>query len=230
MNNRFYIYAHSTNAEPTIDGIFYIGKGTGNRAKRKNHRGNYWKNFTNKINHQYYIHYIWSDLYEHEALFLEKLYIDILGRKIDGGMLVNLTDGGEGVSGYKHTEETKRRLSEKSIGRKMPEQMVENMRKRFAGSGNPRYGVELTQEIKQKISQANKGRFANEKHHNYKGRICQIDKNGNLIAIWNDTNQIKKELNIVPAGVRNVINKYRKTAGGYIWIRECDYKKSVSNL
>ncbi len=42
-----------------------------------------------------------------EACLLEIAFIAAIGRKANGGPLVNLTDGGEGISGLKHTEETR---------------------------------------------------------------------------------------------------------------------------
>jgi len=49
-----------------------------------------------------------GNLYEKDALQLEMNLIYLYGRKDNGtGILINHTDGGEGVSGWKHSEETR---------------------------------------------------------------------------------------------------------------------------
>ena len=53
----------------------------------------------------------------------------------------NLANGGEGLSGYKHSEEYKRKISE-----------------RTKGENNPNYGKHHSEETKKKISEAEKGR------------------------------------------------------------------------
>jgi len=86
-----------------------------------------------------------SGLTKEEAIELEIKHIALWGREYDGGVLLNQNLGGEGklggqktkgFSGKKHSEEAKKRISEKVAGKK-----------------NPRYGVKLSQETKNKISQ-----------------------------------------------------------------------------
>lgn len=85
-----------------------------------------------------------SGLTKEEAIELEIKHIALWKRKCDGGVLLNQNLGGEGkpggqktrgFSGRKHTENSKKRISEK-----------------VSGKNNPRYGVKLSQEIKDKIS------------------------------------------------------------------------------
>ena len=53
----------------------------------------------------------------------------------------NFTEGGDGISGYKHTEESKRKISEA-----------------LKGENNPNYGKTLSEETRKKISEAKKGK------------------------------------------------------------------------
>ena len=105
-----------------------------------------------------------------EAIALEKAHIALWGREIDGGVLLNLNTGGEGkpggqktkgFTGRKHSEESKRKTSEK-----------------VAGEKNPRYGVVLSEELRRKIGEANKGRLAGDKNPNAKTYLL-TDPDGN---------------------------------------------------
>jgi hypothetical protein len=86
-----------------------------------------------------------SGLSKEEAVELEIKHIALWKRECDGGVLLNQNLGGEGkpggqktkgFGGRKHSEEAKRKISEK-----------------VAGKNNPRYGIRLSQEIKTKISE-----------------------------------------------------------------------------
>lgn len=88
---------------------FYVGKGKEGRAYRKN-RGNnrHFNNIVNKLPTAVYI--LHNNLTELEALEYEIYYIDYYKNKI-GFDLVNITNGGEGVSGLKHTDYNKKKYS-----------------------------------------------------------------------------------------------------------------------
>jgi hypothetical protein len=92
----FYTYAHYT----PQGRLFYIGKGQGDRAHTFYQRGIYWKNIVQKYgNPNIEILANWDveqDAFDHEK-FLISCFKDM------GYKLANLTDGGEGTSGYKHT-------------------------------------------------------------------------------------------------------------------------------
>jgi len=123
-----------------------------------------------------------ENLTEEQAFSNEIDYIAWYGRKDNNtGILRNLTNGGEGMSGYKHTEESKKIIREKRkhqvftdetrkklsesikkgyedgsrpksmLGKKHTEEHKEYMRKLY--TGRP-----ITEEQKKKISIANKGR------------------------------------------------------------------------
>lgn len=84
---------------------YYIGKGKGKRAwsKGKNHIPPKNKDLIQIIAHK---------LFEYEAHLFEKKLIALYGRKSNGtGILRNLTDGGEGNSGYVMSNETKKKIS-----------------------------------------------------------------------------------------------------------------------
>lgn len=54
---------------------------------------------------------------EHDAFNHEKYLIGIYGKRSDGGLLVNICDGGKGVTGYRATDKSKQANSERNIKR-----------------------------------------------------------------------------------------------------------------
>ena len=93
-----------------------------------------------------------SRLTKEEAIELEIKHIALWKRECDGGVLLNQNLGGEGkpggqktkgFSGRKHTEEAKKKISEK-----------------VAGKNNPSYGIPCSEDRKKKISEKAKQRFA----------------------------------------------------------------------
>lgn len=90
---QFYVYIHK---KP--DGTpFYVGKGAGNRAYQFAKRTQWHKNIVAKYGKENIIIEITHCIDEDQAFDLEKVYIKQL--RDSGICLVNLTDGGEGVTG-----------------------------------------------------------------------------------------------------------------------------------
>ena len=92
---------------------FYIGIGSDinyQRAYNYQRRTKYWKNITNKT--QYKVEILLDNLTWDEACNKEIEFIKLYGRvDLNGGSLVNMTDGGEGQYGRKISEETRIKMS-----------------------------------------------------------------------------------------------------------------------
>ena len=114
-NKIYYIYAHY---RPNDDVPFYIGKGHESRAWWKHARNNHWKNVVKK-NGGFEVKLLLENLTEQTSLCMEAMYINAYGRAdLGNGPLVNMTDGGEGTSGRKHTEKAIRIMRIKAKSRK----------------------------------------------------------------------------------------------------------------
>ena len=116
------------------------------------------------------------NLTEREAIKHEIYMIAVLGRKNLGtGILRNLTSGGEGTSGYKHTEEWKRNRSIMMSGkpsRNQRKNLTEKEKKRISESMKgivhspesiekmrmTKMGHKVSNETKLKIGMKNKGK------------------------------------------------------------------------
>lgn len=103
----YYVYLHRKKACGTP---FYVGKGKGGRSASAHGRNPFWKKTVNR--HGYYVEIVATGLQEWYAFELEKDLISLYGRRQDAsGTLVNMTDGGEGCSGHKMTDESKAKIS-----------------------------------------------------------------------------------------------------------------------
>lgn len=137
--------------------IFYVGIGkTEKRAYNKYNRSKFWKSITNKTD--YSVEIISKvDTWE-EACELEQFLIQEYGRKDLGtGILVNMTDGGEGMLGYKTSEETREKLSLARTGKKHTEETLKKLSLAKKGKPSNRKGIKMSEEHKAKIGKANKG-------------------------------------------------------------------------
>jgi hypothetical protein len=123
---------------------YYIGKGKGSRIYNK--RKNDIKPPKDKIR----IIFLKQNLTEEEAFKHEIYMISVFGRKDLGtGILHNRTNGGEGISGYKHSQETKDTLSSINKGK-----VHSKKTKGKISIGNK--GKKQTEDTKRKIGDANR--------------------------------------------------------------------------
>ena len=178
-NREFYVYEHIRLDNNTC---FYVGKGKGNRAYELD-RNDFHDNISNSYGHAVVI--VKDNLTEEEAFELERDtiedYVFTLGYGIDiegyknrenDEFLTNLTFGGEGSSGFKHSEETKRKISESHKGIKLSEETKQklseaNKERKYSEEAKRKMseakkGIQLSEEHKKKISESCKGRQLSE--------------------------------------------------------------------
>ena len=122
---------------------YYIGKGSGNRA--------YATHYNTYVPPKERILILKDNLTEEEAFKHEIYMINVYGRKdLRTGILWNRTDGGDGSSGHKHTEEMRKLISQKT-----KEGMTPEVRKKLSKSS---MGKVLSEETKKKMSIRMKGK------------------------------------------------------------------------
>ncbi len=145
-----------------------------------------------------------EDLSESDAFLLEIQMIDSIGRKdIGKGPLKNLTNGGEGNSERKFTDEHRMNLSLSRIGKTSPKQMENLKRIHERMKGNKRtLGFKFSEESIKKLSVSH-----------YKP-VLQVTKDGEILR---EFPSIKDAESYIGVSIKKVLRGKGKTAGGFIW-------------
>lgn len=170
MMNTAYVY---TLTDPRSGIPFYVGKGHGGRCEFHLDEAKYYKNRKSKklnkirkllsLGMKPIITKVEENVSDAQAIDLECL---LIAEMRDSGIpLTNMTAGGDGAKGYKHTEENKRLASERQKNRVMTEEHKQKMRKPKSEEGRANIAkARLTttyrpsKETKQKTSEALLGR------------------------------------------------------------------------
>lgn len=156
--------------ENILDGKRYVGKSIDlhrrisdhlNDLKRNSDKSILLQRAWNKYGQENFKIFIIEECEEELLDKTEIFYIKEWNTKTPKGY--NLTDGGEGSSGYIHTEESKRKIGDSQRGEKnawfgklLPEYIREKMIKNhadFSGENHPFWGKHHTEESKNKISE-----------------------------------------------------------------------------
>lgn len=164
----------------------------------------------------------------------------------------NIENGGNSVG--KHSEETRRKISQKLKGHSVSTEAREKLR--IANLGKK--GTPLTTEHRELLKRVNTGRVVSEEtrlrlSRSHKGiklsehtkkimsdqrkgkrhpslwkPIVQLDSNGNVIGRFQSVIDASKSTGICDPNISAVLNSKRKTAGGYGWkhIEEGDKNNS----
>ena len=136
MNNQqttYFLYRH---IRPDKNEVFYIGIGTIDKKQntfkgqhyraynKSKSRNDYWKNIV-KLNPNYKVEILYYSHSIEEIQKKEKEFINLYQNT-----LCNLTEGGFGISSYKHLEKTKNQISKTMKGRKCTDEHIKNMNQR----------------------------------------------------------------------------------------------------
>jgi hypothetical protein len=146
----FYTYLHcKPNGDP-----FYVGKGFGYRSHKFAIRNHHHKNIVAKCGGKDNIDVlVFPCDSETHAFECEKNWISVLREA--GYVLANQTDGGDGISGFNHSSETRLKQSLAAKGRKHTKETIAKI------SENNKAG---TPEVRAKISVAHQGNHLSLEH------------------------------------------------------------------
>jgi len=189
----YYTYLHrrASDGQP-----FYVGKGMGSRAWSAKNRNQHWTRTCAKHGVTVEVLAHWSteaEAFEHEK-FLIWCFKDM------GCKLVNMTDGGEGQSGYEHSDETKQKIRAANIGRaQTPEQRAATSARM---SGNRIWaGRTHAEDTKAKISAGNKGKLAGSRSPRFGKPIPESQKLAITKATSGSNHRLAKKVLCIETGI-----------------------------
>ena len=168
---KYFIYRH---IRLDKNEVFYIGVGTKYTDKRAPNANPYRRAFLKTIRNPFWKNIVAKTDYEVDIIFesdsyeiieeKEKEFIKLYGRRELGtGTLCNMTDGGKGQKNVhlrKHSDETKRKMSESAKGRKFSKEHRNKLSK--VKSTNPIKfwkGKKFSEEHKQKLKEAKRKQY-----------------------------------------------------------------------
>jgi hypothetical protein len=213
---------------------YYIGKGKGNRVHRRR------KTDIKPPKDKSRILILKKNLTEEEAFQHEIYMIAVFGRKDLGtGILHNRTDGGEGISGFIFSEESKRKISEanknpsKETRKKMSEaqkgkipwnkgkphsqESKRKMSEARKGKGKRKKGIVVSKETKEKLSKVNV-------KYNYKIYSIKESK----IYETNNLNAFCKENSLNHSPLFGTITGKRKQHKGFVLVEKVEIQHQQS--
>lgn len=157
MADCFYVYEHR---RKDTGAVFYVGKGSSARIKSKQGRNSWWHAIVAKSG-GYVAAKVLDGLDEEMAHLCEIERIDQL-RKI-GVRLCNMTDGGEGMAGFKMPRESVERGASKRRGIKRPDisarlKGIKKSDSHRAALSAARVGKTASEETRMKMSEARAGK------------------------------------------------------------------------
>jgi len=215
--------------------VFYVGIGTKESRAYSKNRSTFWRNMVHKFG--YTINITHKNIIWEEACVIEKYLINFYGRKdLNNGQLCNLTDGGDGICGFKKSEEMKKKHSitmlgkKNMLGKKHSAETIEKIKIKNKGKirseecklklkesfKNRKFSDITRKKISVALSGTNStwyGKFGKE--HNCSKEVSQYTIQGNFVNSYGSTREAKRKTNI--SHISSCCNKKRKTAGGYIW-------------
>lgn len=215
---QFYVYVHRYASGPKEGRVFYVGKGKGGRFNSKSGRSRYWNGIVNKYGFHAEILIWFKD--ETCAFSFAVALIKRYGRD----NLCNLTDGGEGLSGYVYTDnhrigisksnarrnlslETRKKIGDAHRGKIISEETRLKASLSLSGENNPNFGKVLSDDIKSKISKS--------KSIPIKTDCGKYFDNAYKAAEWLRCNGHPKALQ---CAISKCVRGEHKKAYGYIWM------------
>lgn len=107
-------------------------------------------------------------------------------------------------------ESTRRKMSESKKGHSTSLETREKI-----GAANR--GRKMTEEQRLRLSVSKKGKYIGG-NNPFAKRVKQIDRQGNVIKLWDSISEASRELEISVTSISNCLKGLSKTAGGFIWL------------
>lgn len=216
QEKKFYVYVHKYAFGPKKGQVFYVGKGYKERWRYSGEgRSKEWRDLVGK--YEFTPETVFFNVSEICALSLEKAVISFYGRE----NLVNKTDGGEGVSGYSHTQDSKTKMSgprpnakQWLKGKSVPDWLKVKLR-------DAKLGVSQSESHASKSRVAKLGKKVSDTSKlNLDKRKPVINSDGEVFESVNEAARslsVRLGVNVSQGNISMVLLGKRNTAYGYKW-------------
>lgn len=223
---------------------FYVGIGSDDAFKRaydKRSRSGYWKNVVNKT--PYEVEIVLDGLTWEEACEREKEFIKLYGRQdLNEGILVNMTDGGDGMLGVKVSQERINRFVDTIKREVIQYDMDGNYIREYESATEAQRitkinGSQITSNCKGRKGKKSAGGYVwrykdpqywfdpkytnNKNSHCYNQKhqkpVVQYDMNGSLLAEYISIRHAEREVGVFKTTISKCCRGIYKHAGGFKW-------------
>lgn len=209
----------------------YIGKGTDilrrferhkldlNKNKHDNiHLQNSWNEYGQGCFDFFVVEVCESERLNEREMFWIKEYKTFTQQ---GEYGYNMTEGGDGISGLKRSDETREKMRKSAMGRVFSEESKKKMSESRKGEKNHRYGIHPSDETIKKLSESNKGKKKPKNPH--------TEESKKKISAANTGKKRTKEMNERFSEIRNG-RKNCKSSSAYFGVRKTRYNKYDASI
>jgi len=216
--HNFYVYEHW---RLDRDECFYVGKGKGNRAYNMKKRNRHHKAVVAKVMREGFavdIRIVLCGLSEKEAFKLEVDRISFW--RLSGADLTNMTNGGEGASGFKMPEDVRKKMSQSQLKRapRSPHSIETRMKIGLASKGRKYHGVLPTATTIEKMRKNGLKSLNTFKMYSHLGpkstsrKVLCVDDG----SVFDSASSAARAHNVPKSAVIEIClgKKHRKTIGG----------------
>lgn len=226
-NGKYYLYRHIRldKNEPFYIGVGKKGKqdlmyGTYTRAndKTKKGRNNIWHGIVSRTAYQVEI-LLESDDYTFISA-KEAEFVNLYGRIIfNNGSLANIVSGGGNTEGFRHSEESKKKMSLNSMGKKVSKEQIE----KFKQTRKER-PYNHSRETALKISIAAKERWKKNPPVFQKKTIEKYSISGTFLKAYSSWEEVVKEDRFIGTSIKGACRGSRNHFyKGFFWFYKDDF-------
>ena len=196
MSKNYYTYAYLREDRTP----YYIGRGSGRRAFSKNH--------TVPLPPKERVLFLKTGLTFAESVQHEIYMIAVFGRKDNStGILRNLTDGGEGIQGFKHSPKGRERISQGRTGMTFTLQHRKNLSLAHSGLKQPESQIVKRMESLPRGENHHKWKLSVEDRKEISRRYIPRSPEGN-----GNTQELADEFDTTPQSIRRIAKDPRWTS------------------
>ncbi|PAV30187.1 hypothetical protein CIL05_06885 [Virgibacillus profundi] len=202
----------------TVNGKVYIGKSVHLNKRLREHRSSLLKDYHpnkhlqrswNKYGEKYFTFEILEECSEDIVNEREMYYINEYKSNIKE-FGYNMTLGGDGSLGLKHTEESRQKISAIQLGRKLPESHKQNISNSLKGKVPKNYHMIVEYNESQEIP------------------ITQIAIKNKTIIHWKNINHCARENDLLATNIVKCLKGKYRTCGGSIFLYKDKFDTDIN--